>query len=259
MTEKNRAYQYDFSKIHHDAMHNDIKRTKKARTMVAVLKDFFLNDISSLNLLDVGCSTGIISHHLSKHFNNVTGIDIDLPAVTFAVEKFKSDNLSFIQSDSMNILLPDDQFDVVICAQVYEHVPDAVRMMDEIYRILKPGGVCYFAAGNRVQLIEPHYNLPFLSIIPRKWAHEYIRLAGKENMYYEKHLSYWGLKRLIRKFECIDYTQKIIENPKQFGADYMIPTGSMKQRVAINIIKYIPWLSPGYIWLLKKIIPNDTP
>jgi SAM-dependent methyltransferase len=132
-------------------------------------------------------------------------------------------------------------------------------MMNEIHRVLKPGGVCYFAAGNRLQLIEPHHNLPFLSIIPRKMAHSYVRLAKKGDSYFEKHLSYWGLKKLVHRFDCIDYTRKIIEEPEKFHTDYMIPEGSVKQRVAKNMIKYAPWVSPGYIWLLKKVVPNNTP
>jgi 2-polyprenyl-3-methyl-5-hydroxy-6-metoxy-1,4-benzoquinol methylase len=252
-------YQYGFSDIHADAMYNREGRTRKARTMAAVLGDYFGADLKSLSLLDIGCSTGVIANVLSDHFGQVIGIDIDQPAVAYASEKFRKDNLSFLTSDSLNISQPDNRFDAVICAQVYEHVPDSARLTNEIYRVLKPGGVCYFAAGNRLQLIEPHYNLPFLSAIPRKMAHGYVRLAKKGNSYYEKHLSYWGLKRLVRKFDCIDYTQKIIEDPQRYHVEYMIPPGSMKQRAALTIIKLTPWLSPGYVWLLKKIVPNNAP
>ena len=251
-------YQYGFSELHSDAMYDREGRSRKARTMVAVLGDFFGSDLKSLRLLDIGCSTGVIANVLSDHFGHVTGIDIDQPAVAYASEKFRKDNLSFLTSDSLNISQPDNRFDTVICAQVYEHVPDAVRMMEEIHRVLKPGGVCYFAAGNRLQLIEPHYNLPFLSIMPRKMAHAYIRLAKKGDSYFEKHLSYWGLKRLVHGFDSIDYTRKIIENPEKYYADYMLLEGSLKQRVAKNIIKYAPWFSPGYIWLLKKVVPQNT-
>ena len=259
MTVKYNQYQFGFSALHSDSMYDHESRTRKARTMVAVLGDFWGPDLKSLKLLDIGCSTGVISNVLSNHFGYVTGIDIDQPAVAYASEKFRKDNLSFLQSDSLNINQPDNQFDVVICAQVYEHVPSANRLLAEIHRVLKPGGVCYFAAGNRLQLIEPHYNLPFLSVIPRKMAHAYVRLTKKGYSYYEKHLSYWGLKRLVLRFDYIDYTRKIMEDPEKYHAEYMIPVGSLKQRMALKIIKHIPWLSPGYVWLLKKVVPNDAP
>jgi SAM-dependent methyltransferase len=220
--------------------------------MVSVLQDYFNIELKSLTLLDVGSSTGLIANHLAMYFSEVIGIDIDRPAVEFAKANHKKDNLVFIQSDSLKIDMPDSYFDVVICAQVYEHVPNAAMMMDEIYRILKPGGVCYFAAGNRLKIIEPHYHLPFLSVIPRPLSHIYIRWADRGKFYYEKHLSYWGLRRLVHKFEVIDYTRTIIENPHRFSADYMLKFGAVKTSLAGLIVKYAFWLCPGYIWLLKK-------
>ena len=254
MTMHNKQYQYGFSTIHFNSMHNHSARTNKARTMVAVLRDYLQSDLKTLNLLDIGCSTGIISYYLSRHFGSVVGIDIDRPAVTYASATFQKDNLSFSQSDSLNISQPNDLFDVVICAQVYEHVPDANQMMKEIYRVLKPGGVCYFAAGNRMQPIEPHYNLPFLSMLPQNVANAYLRLTGKGKVYYENHLTFWGLKRLVRNFVCVDYTRKIIEDPSRFHADYLLPSESIKSWIAKLFARYAYQILPGYVWLLKKVI-----
>ena len=94
---------------------------------------------------------------------------------------------------------------MVVCAHVYEHVPDARRLMAEIWRLLRPGGVCYFAAGNRLSIMEPHYRLPFLSWLPPSAADRYLRVTGKGNSYYERHATLWGLKRLTRDFTVIDY------------------------------------------------------
>jgi 2-polyprenyl-3-methyl-5-hydroxy-6-metoxy-1,4-benzoquinol methylase len=252
MDVKKNKYQHDFSEIHRAAMYNRRDRERKAKTMVSILQDYFSTDLKLLNLLDVGASTGLIANYLASYFGEVIGIDIDRPAVEFAKKTHNKDNLRFIQADSLNIKMPENHFDVVICAQVYEHVPNAVMMMDEIYRVLKPSGICYFAAGNRLNIIEPHYHLPFLSILPRPLAHIYIRWAGKGKFYYEKHLSYLGLRRLVQKFEVIDYTRIIIENPRRFSADYMLKTGTMKTKLAGWTINYAYWLCPSYLWLLKK-------
>jgi SAM-dependent methyltransferase len=220
---------------------------------VSVLQDYFDTDLKSFTLLDVGSSTGLIANYLARYFGEVVGIDIDGPAVEFAKATHKKDNLVFIQADSLKIEMPENYFDAVICAHVYEHVPDAAMLMGEIYRILKPGGICYFAAGNRLNTIEPHYHLPFLSVIPRPLAHIYIRRAGKGKFYYEKHLSYWGLRCLVRKFELIDYTRMLIENPQRFSADYLLEPDAIKTKLARWVVKYAYWLVPGYIWLLKKV------
>ena len=249
---KNRGYQYNFSEMLHRQMYDLRGRERKAKTIIAVLSDFLNSDLKSLSVLDIGSSTGIIANYLSKYFGKVVGIDIDKNAIAYAKNNFKKDNLQFAISDSMNMDYPDNIFDVVICAHVYEHTPDAHRLMQEIRRVLKPGGICYFAAGNRLNINEPHYNLPLLSIIPRQLAHIYIRASGRGVFYYEKHLSYWGLRKLVRNFELIDYTKKIIDSPNCFHAQYMLQPGTKKAKLAKLIMHNAYWLCPSYLWLLQK-------
>ncbi len=227
-------------------------RERKARTMVAVLQEYLDGRLDELMLLNVGGSTGIIDNYLSDHFRRVVSVDIDLPAIRHAQEAYNRKKVAFHVADAMKLPFLSDSFDVVICSQVYEHVPDAKKMFDEIWRVLKPGGVCYFAASNRLRLNEPHYNLPLLSVLPRPLAHVYIRIAGKADHYYEKHLSYWGLKSLVRKFQRRDYTAQIVENPGKYFAEYMISPNTLKARLAKVIVKYFYWITPGYIWLLEK-------
>lgn len=248
-----RSYQEGFSAKHHASMHDRVGRERKAATMVRILADALGADrLSSLTLLDVGASTGLIDHYLAQHFRHVTGIDIDTLAVQHAQQAFSCDNLVFGQGDAMALRFPDASVDIVICSQVYEHVPDAGRMLEEIFRVLRPGGVCYFAAGNRFAVDEHHYNLPFLSAIPRPLAHLYVRLAGKADYYYEKHFSVWTLRRLVRRFELVDYTLRVIDDPDRFGASYMLRPGSRKQRIARLVARWAYWLVPGYLWVLRK-------
>jgi SAM-dependent methyltransferase len=247
-----RQYQLNFSRLLPEAMHDVGIRTKKARTVIQVLRDHLGSDLSQLKLLDIGSSTGIIDDYLAGHFQKVIGIDIDSPAVAFAQQNFHRPNLVFAVGDSLNLAFSDKSFDLVLCAQVYEHVPDAIKLMQEIFRVLKPGGTCYFAAGNRLAFMEPHYRLPLLSVVPHSIANLYIRLAKKSTHYHERHLTYWGLKHLVQPFEIIDYTKKIIANPAHFHADYMLPEYSWKKRFARMLVRGAYWLFPGYIWLLKK-------
>jgi ubiquinone/menaquinone biosynthesis C-methylase UbiE len=236
-------------------MYDVFGRERKARTMVAVLQDYLGVHLGNLSLLNVGGSTGIIDNYLSAHFGSVVGVDIDAPAIEHAQKMYVKNNLRFNVGDALNLRFPDATFDVVICSQIYEHVPDPERMVDEIFRVLKQGGVCYFAAGNRIMWNEPHYNLPLLSVIPRPFAHAYVKLAGKADYYYERHLSYWGLRNLVRRFIVYDYTLKIASDPKKYFADYMLKPGSVKAALAVFIIKNFHWLCPGYIWVLQK--PED--
>lgn len=246
-----RGYQLDYAKINPGVFDRDGRR-RKADTMTAVLGDFIASPLATLHLLDVGGSAGAVDVVLAEHFASVFSVDIDAPAIAHAHANFQRDNLQFLVGDAQRLAFPAGSFDVVVCAHVYEHVPDAARLMQEILRVLKPGGVCYFAAGNRLAWNEPHYNLPLLSVLPRWLAHRYVRLAGKAQFYHEQHLGWWGLKRLVRDFERHDYTRRIADDPARFMASYLLPPGSLKTRLARLVLRVAPWLCPSYIWLLRK-------
>ena len=248
-----RGYQQGYSDSV-SSMFDSEGRRRKARTMVSVLSECSDRPLAALHALNVGGSAGIIDEYLSRHFASVTGIDIDEKAIQFARKTFNNDHLHFEIGDAMALRHDADTFDVVVCSQVYEHVPDAGKLMAEVYRVLKPGGKVYFAAGNRLMYREPHYNLPLLAVMPRAFAHRYVRLAGKGEYYYEKHLTYWGLKRLVCSFSMTDYTPLIILDPDKYQAQYMMKTGTLKHRLARFLSRYAIWLVPGYIWVLEKPI-----
>ena len=246
-----RDYQYGFSK-NSPYVFDAKNRERKARTMVAVLADFLPHPLETYELLNVGGSAGGIDNYLAESFKRVVGTDIDDGAIEYAQATFSKDNLKFQIADALNLPFPAESFDVVVCSHVYEHVPDPVQMFAEIHRVLRPGGVCYFSAGNRLMWNEPHYNLPLLSVLPRPLAHVYIRLAGKADHYHEKHLSYWGLKKLVSAFERNDYTVRLIDDAGSFHTAYMLPPGSLKTTLAKVVSKFAYWACPGYIWVLQK-------
>jgi 2-polyprenyl-3-methyl-5-hydroxy-6-metoxy-1,4-benzoquinol methylase len=245
-------YQPDYSKINPNAVFDAASRRRKAGTILAVLRHHFARPCDQLALLDIGCASGIIADYLAPHFLHVTGIDIDEGALRFAESRFHRPNLSFHLKDCLYLDFAPNSFDAIICAHVYEHVPDAKRLLAEIDRVLKPGGVCYFAAGNRLAVREPHYGLPFLSWLPQTVADAYLRLFRKGRRYFEKHLSVWGLRRLVRGFTVHDYTHRLIEEPQSFGFDYLLRSGTRRQRLAVVAVRHFYWLCPTYIWLLEK-------
>src|SRR5262249_35009755 len=121
----------------------------------------------------------------------------------------------------------------------------------EINRILKPGGICYFAAGNRLIWKEPDNNLPLLSVLP-KWIGTYYLRLVRGHDYYETFRTVWGLRRLVQDFEVVDYTASILAAPKKFEAEDLVTQGTLKQKLALFLARYGYALFPTYIWLLRK-------
>lgn len=245
----NRGYQRDFAQAHAE-MYSDESRGRKAATTHKVLAEAFGDRLSHCSVLNVGCSTGIIDADLAPYVGDLTGIDIDEKAVDFARRNHSMPNVTFKVGDAMNIDMPDASMDIVLCAQVYEHVPDPVRLMSEIKRVLKPGGACYFAATNRLNIMEQHYHLPLLSVIPVSWAHRYLRLLGRGDYYYERHMTWSQLRRLVVGFEVEDITRRILECPGRYEAEYLFSRQNLAVARLISRVAY--WAFPGYIWLLWK-------
>ena len=251
MDTKNYQYQLGFSTMHAGNMYDKTGRLQKANKALSILKDH-LGDLKELSALDIGCSTGIMTNYYAPHFKSMTGTDIDEPAVKYAAANAEGGNSGFFVGDAMNTGLPGNSFDVVFCANVYEHVPDAKKMMLEINRLLKPGGICYFAAGNRLVWKDGEYRLPLLAVIPKSLAHHYLKITGNGDFYYETHFTSWTLKKLVSGFELIDYTRRIIAEPEKFHATEMITQGSFTQKIYLMVLDLAYWICPSYIWLLKK-------
>jgi 2-polyprenyl-3-methyl-5-hydroxy-6-metoxy-1,4-benzoquinol methylase len=248
-------YQYGFSKEHEKEMYDEKKRIQKAQKTLSVLTDYLAqtnSHPSQQTLLDIGCSTGFMTALYGNTFKQVVGIDIDEEAVQFARLHNAQKNVTFSVRDSLDTQFDDESFDSITCTHIYEHVPDSQRMIEEIYRLLKRGGICYFAAGNRLNIIEGHYGLPFLSFLPKRLAHLYLRITRRGTYYYENHLTLWGLQRLVSSFNVIDYTTKIIEDPEKFFATDLIAPNSLNQKISLFILKHAFFLCPTYIWILIK-------
>lgn len=243
----NGNYQFDYA-AQRPQMYDIQSREQKGVRMIKTLGYYFGNDkLKKLKVLDVGASTGIIDSVLAKSFGHVTGIDIDKKAIDFAKKQFRKKNLVFNVDDAMKLSFKDNAFDVVVCAHVYEHVPSSQKLFSEIHRVLKPNGVCYLAAMNSLWPIEPHYDLLFLSWLPKKLGNIYVRIFGKANKYHESPINPWQLRNVIYDlgFKIYDYTGKIIKNPEIFG----YPENWKLLSPITFLAKY---LSPTLFWLLEK-------
>lgn len=226
-------------------------RTKKALKVLSIINDFKSNT-DGLTLLDVGCSSGIMTEIYSKYFSKTIGIDIDKSAIDFAINNFDQKNLKFFNISYNNSELVKKKFDVITCSHIYEHVDDPQDLMDTIYNLLNPGGICLFIAGNKLKFIEPHFKLPFLSYMPSKLGNLYIKLMKRDGEFYQKHLSFFKLKKLVKKFIVHDYTIKTIKDPTRFLSDDLIKNNSVKQLFYLIVSRLFYFIVPTYIWILEK-------
>lgn len=93
-------------------------------------------------LLDVGCGLGNDTARFAAGGASVVGIDIADRAVELARQNFTHRGLqgNFARMNGEELDFEDGQFDVVYCHTVLHFTPNPAHMINEIYRVLKPGG-----------------------------------------------------------------------------------------------------------------------
>lgn len=127
------------------------------------------------NALDVGCMSGELTDRYGEGLNlSWSGIDPDIPE-----SKISRNGARLYPGFGHQLAFPNDHFDCVTFANVYEHVPPALRAatLAEIYRCLTPGGILVGQLPNPYFPIESHSRLPFLGVLPRPFQRVYWRLT----------------------------------------------------------------------------------
>ena len=150
-----------------------------------------------LRLLEVGTGSGAIA----QYFSILTSQRFIVSAVDVNDQRMVSDGYDFQLYDGQHLPYKDETFDIVISNHVIEHVGNYHQQSNhlvEICRVLAKNGYAYLATPSKWQIVEPHFNLPFLSWIPRGMRDSYVRLAGKGNHYDCNLLRPAELRRLLK-------------------------------------------------------------
>jgi 2-polyprenyl-3-methyl-5-hydroxy-6-metoxy-1,4-benzoquinol methylase len=130
-------------------LHSDFHKRRFDSTIFLLRKAF---PSGSFKLLDIGCGKGYITNQIKKVFSNseVSGFDYSLSAIEFACRNFKE--IDFYVADAYNPPFSENYFDIIVCNNLWEHVPDPIFLLSKISKILKPGGYLIVSTPNRYQL-----------------------------------------------------------------------------------------------------------
>lgn len=103
----------------------------------------FLNEA---RILDAGCGGGRNAIAMARlGAAEVHGIDIGVSGIEDAKSRAAGlDNVSFQIASLTDIPFPDASFDVIWCAGVLMHTADEARVLSELARVLRSGGMIYF-------------------------------------------------------------------------------------------------------------------
>ena len=129
--------------------------------------DKFISSWRYLNVLDIGCGGGFTCEFIAKKGATVSGIDLSTVSIKTAKLHAKESDLTidYRSGTAENLPYQDDRFDVITCVDVLEHVEDVAKVIAEVKRVLKPGGVFLFDTINKT----------FKSKLIMIWLLEYIK------------------------------------------------------------------------------------
>lgn len=222
-------------------------RRLRGQRIARALADFGGVDVTCARILDIGCSAGIMTEALAIEGAIVTGVDVDVEALGLGAAR--NGRVRFVAASGECLPFRDGSFDAVVCNHVYEHVNDPRLLLFEAHRVLRRGGACYFAAGHRLQLIEPHHRLPFLSWLPRNVASAWLRVLGRAQRYEERFVAPWSVRALLRPFETAEFiSTAMLREPSRYGLP-RIARWPASIRVVGNALAH---LAPTWIYMLRK-------
>lgn len=104
-------------------------------------------------VLDLGCGTGVLTAQLADFSKSVVGVDSSENMIKKAENQYR--NINFFVCNALDLPF-EKQFDVVFSNAVFHWINDHNRLLQNIKKVLKPGGmlICEFGAKGNIQIIE---------------------------------------------------------------------------------------------------------
>lgn len=101
-----------------------------------------MGTLNGKKILDMGCGDGALTYLLSRRGAQAFGIDPSEIAIQYArqMHQQRGSGAEFAVRSGYDSGFEDGTFDAVVSTEVIEHVQEPARMLEEIRRILKPGG-----------------------------------------------------------------------------------------------------------------------
>lgn len=202
-------------------------------------------------VLENGCGVGLYLQHLAPHVGSIIGLEYDLERAKEAHQRAPQ----LINAAAEELPLTHGSFDVILSHEVLEHVMDDRRSVEEMLRVLEPGGIIVLFVPNLGYPFETHGiywrgryhfgNIPLVHYLPARWRKQ---LAP--------HVRAYSTSDLVRLFEYP--AVRIVERRIIFGAYdniiYRFPTMGRILRSVLQWLEHTPlnYFGLSHFWVVEK-------
>ena len=138
-------------------------------------EEVFLLDLGKRRVLDAGCGVGNMGEVLREHCGHYVGVDVNHHVLRFSNPAGRR---SYVQASGLSLPFPERSFDCIFAFDVLEHLPgglpDQIRFLRELRRVLKPMGTILFTTPNFWYPYDAHSRSYFAHYLPARladWIH----------------------------------------------------------------------------------------
>lgn len=144
---------------------------------------------NTTEVLEIGCGDGMVSAHLAaKYKMNIVGIDVDPEQIELAKKYFEgNENLKFFEADAAELPFDNNRFDMVLALNVFHHLEDRFKTLEEINRVLRTNGFFVFTgfaysrfAAKILRCINMNFNVYTMNGITRFLGRNNLKIVYKE-------------------------------------------------------------------------------
>ncbi|MFH2002245.1 MAG: class I SAM-dependent methyltransferase, partial [Planctomycetota bacterium] len=125
-----------------------------------------------MTVLDLGCGTGVMIDTLAKQFKRIIGLDASwemMSAIDRSPRFERTQPIRLVLGDMQALPFQDQCIERVVCRSILHHTESEAEALQEVFRVLKPGG--------RLVLAEPMNDNPLLRLA--RWIVKHGRSYGK--------------------------------------------------------------------------------
>ena len=132
---------------------------------------------------------------------------------------------------------------------VIEHVEDVEKYLQEIYRVLKKGGIAYMGLPNRMFPMEPHTKIPLITYLPHRGFQKVVNAKARRE-YRINYISYSLMKEIsaVGFKKTHDITRFFLKRGDQFYPSIPLFICRFLQR-SYRILRFF---IPTWVWVLRK-------
>jgi len=169
MPQKNIIYRLG-CRIAHILRMYGVRRRKYIEYLIIILRSIEKYKGKHIMVLDLGCGSGSFLYLLiRKAGKKVIGIGVDiLQYDEWFKYSIKERNITFLLSDARLLPFRTNSIDIIVAFSLLEHVDGWEKIVGEVHKVLRVGGVFIIQLPNLEYLIEPHTKFPLLKVLPKR-------------------------------------------------------------------------------------------